>query len=114
MKHEDRKQAREAHTSKSNSAAQQTQIVKPKPDQQETLHQIRRAYYDSITRLAFDLTEIKQKPASSLVWFGAGFTARVYGRSVVMLRTLVWLQKYTQDNAAGANVRTTCTPAKII
>lgn len=50
MKHEDRKQAREAHTSKSNRAAQQTQIVKPKPDQQETLYQIRREYYDSITR----------------------------------------------------------------
>lgn len=48
MKHEDRKQAREAHTRKSNSAAQQTQIVKPKPDQQETLHQIRREYYESI------------------------------------------------------------------
>lgn len=50
MKHEDRKRTREASTSKSNRVAQQTQIVKPKPDQQETLHQIRRAYYDSITR----------------------------------------------------------------
>lgn len=50
MKHEDMKQDREAGTSKSNCATQQTQIVKPKPDQQETLHQIRRAYYESITR----------------------------------------------------------------
>jgi len=50
MKHRNRKRNQEAGTSKSNRAAQQTQIVKPKPDQQETLHQIRRAYYDSITR----------------------------------------------------------------
>ena len=50
MKHEDMKQDREAGTSKSNCATRQTQIVKPKPDQQETLHQIRRAYYDSIMR----------------------------------------------------------------
>jgi hypothetical protein len=50
MKHKDRKHNQEAGTSKSNRAAQQTQIVKPKPDQQETLHQIRQAYYDSITR----------------------------------------------------------------
>ena len=50
MKQEDRKQSREAGTSKSKYAAQQTQIVKPKPDQQETLHQIRRTYYESITR----------------------------------------------------------------
>lgn len=50
MKHEDRKRTREASTSMNNRAAQQPQIVKPKPDQQETLHQIRRAYYDSITR----------------------------------------------------------------
>lgn len=50
MKHMGKKHNQEASTSKSNRAAQQTQIVKPKPDQQETLHQIRRAYYDSITR----------------------------------------------------------------
>lgn len=50
MKHMGKKRNQEASTSKSNRAAQQTQIVKPKPDQQETLHQIRRAYYDSITR----------------------------------------------------------------
>lgn len=50
MKHMSKKRNQEASTSKSNRAAQQTQIVKPKPDQQETLHQIRRAYYDSITR----------------------------------------------------------------
>lgn len=50
MKHEDRNQYREAGISKSNRAAQQPQIVKPKPDQQETLYQIRREYYDSITR----------------------------------------------------------------
>lgn len=50
MKHEDRKRTREASTSMNNRAAQQPQIVKPKPDQQETLHQIRRVYYDSITR----------------------------------------------------------------
>lgn len=48
MKHEDMKQDREAGTSKSNCATQQTQIVKPKPDQRETLHQIRREYYESI------------------------------------------------------------------
>ena len=50
MKHENMKQDREAGTRKSNRATQQTQIVTPKPDQQETLHQIRREYYDSITR----------------------------------------------------------------
>lgn len=50
MKHMGKKRNQEASTSKSNRATQQTQIVKPKPDQQETLHQIRRAYYDSITR----------------------------------------------------------------
>ncbi len=50
MKHMGKKRNQEASTSKSNHAAQQTQIVKPKPDQQETLHQIRRTYYDSITR----------------------------------------------------------------
>lgn len=54
MKHKDRKRTQAAGTSKSNSAAQQTQIVKPKPDQQETLHQIRRAYYESITRQVED------------------------------------------------------------
>lgn len=48
MKHEDRKQTREAGTSKSNCATEQTQIVKPKPNQQETLHQIRQEYYESI------------------------------------------------------------------
>ena len=41
MKHEDMKQDREAGTSKSNRATQQTQNVKPKPYQEETLHQIR-------------------------------------------------------------------------
>ena len=50
MKHMGKKRNQEASTSKSNRAAQQTQIVKPKPDQQETLHQIRQTYYDSITR----------------------------------------------------------------
>ena len=50
MKRRNRKHNQEAGTSKSNRAAQQTQIVTPKPDQQETLHRIRRAYYDSITR----------------------------------------------------------------
>ena len=50
MKHKDRKRTQAAGTSKSNHAAQQPQIVKPKPDQQETLCQIRREYYDSITR----------------------------------------------------------------
>lgn len=50
MKHMGKKRNQEASTNKSNRAAQQTQIVKPKPDQQETLHQIRRTYYDSITR----------------------------------------------------------------
>lgn len=50
MNHKDRKQTREARTSKSNRATRQTRIVKPKPDQQETLHQIRRVYYESITR----------------------------------------------------------------
>lgn len=50
MKHGNREYNQEAGTSKSNRAAEQTQIVTPKPDQQETLHQIRRAYYDSITR----------------------------------------------------------------
>jgi hypothetical protein len=50
MKRMGKKRNQEAGTSKSNRAAQQPQIVKPKPDQQETLHQIRRAYYDSITR----------------------------------------------------------------
>ena len=50
MKHRNRKRNQEAGISKSNHAAQQPQIVKPKPDQQETLHQIRREYYDSITK----------------------------------------------------------------
>ena len=50
MKHKDRKRTQAAGTSKSNRAAQQPQIVKPKPDQQKTLRQIRRAYYDSITK----------------------------------------------------------------
>ena len=50
MKHGNREYNQEAGTSKSNRVAEQTQIVTPKPDQQETLHQIRRAYYDSITR----------------------------------------------------------------
>ena len=54
MKRMGKKRNQEASTSKSNSAAQQTQIVKPKPDQQETLHQIRRAYYESITRQVED------------------------------------------------------------
>lgn len=54
MKHKDRKRAQAAGTSKSNRAAQQPQIVKPKPDQQETLRQIRRAYYESITRQVED------------------------------------------------------------
>ena len=54
MKHRNREYNQEAGTSKSNRAAQQTQIVKPKPDQQETLHQIRRAYYESITRKVED------------------------------------------------------------
>ena len=48
MKRMGKKRNQEAGTSKSNSAAQQPQIVKPKPDQQETLHQIRREYYESI------------------------------------------------------------------
>ena len=43
MKHMGKKRNQEASTNKSNRAAQQTQIVKPKPNQQETLHQIRRA-----------------------------------------------------------------------
>ena len=43
MKHMGKKRNQEASTNKSNRAAQQIQIVKPKPDQQETLHQIRRA-----------------------------------------------------------------------
>ena len=50
MKRRNRKRSQEAGTSKSNRAAQQPQIVKPKPDQQETLHQIRRAYYVSVVR----------------------------------------------------------------
>lgn len=50
MKRMGKKRNQEASTSKNNCAAQQTQIVKPKPDQQETLHQIRQTYYDSITR----------------------------------------------------------------
>lgn len=54
MKHRNREYNQEAGTSKSNRAAQQTQIVKPKPDQQETLHQIRRVYYESITRQVED------------------------------------------------------------
>ena len=45
-----RKRTRETSTCESKRAGRQTQIVKPKPDQQETLRQIRRAYYDSITR----------------------------------------------------------------
>jgi len=43
VKHMGKKRNQEASTNKSNRAAQQTQIVNPKPDQQETLHQIRRA-----------------------------------------------------------------------
>ncbi len=54
MKHMGKKRNQEADASKSNRAAQQTQIVTPKPDQPETLHRIRRAYYDSITRQVED------------------------------------------------------------
>ena len=50
MKCMGKKRNQEADASKSNRAAQQPQIVTPKPDQQETLRQIRRAYYESITR----------------------------------------------------------------
>ena len=50
MKHRNRKRNQRTGTSKDKCATQQTQIVKPKPDQQETLRQIRRAYYESITR----------------------------------------------------------------
>lgn len=48
MKRRNRKRNQEAGTSKSNCATRQPQIVKPKPDQEETLHQIHRAYYESI------------------------------------------------------------------
>lgn len=50
MKRMGKKRSQESSTSKDKCATRQTQIVKPKPDQQETLHQIRRAYYESITR----------------------------------------------------------------
>lgn len=43
-----RKRNRETNANKSERTGQQLQIVEPKPDQQETLHQIRRAYYESI------------------------------------------------------------------
>lgn len=62
MKHMGKKRNQEASTSKSNRAAQQTQIVKPKPDQQETLHQIRRAYYDSITR------QVEARKQARTIW----------------------------------------------
>lgn len=45
-----RKRTRETNANKSERTGQQLQIVEPKPDQQETLRQIRRAYYESIVR----------------------------------------------------------------
>lgn len=45
-----RKRTRETNANKSERTGQQLQIVEPKSDQQETLHQIRRAYFESITR----------------------------------------------------------------
>ncbi len=45
-----RKRTRETNANKSERTEKQLQIVEPKPDQQETLHQIRRTYYESIVR----------------------------------------------------------------